>query len=268
MFSSYPFIFDQFSVQKNILNPAFANDNKALIQSGYNGFNQLSSKLSSFYLNSQLNLKGDSTYYKHTLGFFISADQEGECLSRQKVHGQYAYTARLSYNTYLSTGVSLGLVHNALKANDVVGSASTTRPDLDVGIRISHRRFSGGLSMNQIPASTVRFFNGTYQLKRYGQLLLCYRFNKNRIEGNVDGYARTGPDLWNKIGIGGSLVYNRLFYLGLYYKLKNGLVPQLGLKNIKTGNSFLGILFSYKYPLGSDLSKMANIEVMAELTFR
>lgn len=271
VFSNYPFLFDQFSVHRNALNPAAYLSEKAIAQTGYNGFNQLSNKLSSFYLNIRINMKGDSALYHHGIGCFITADQEGEFLSRQKWHLQYAYAMRLAERTYLHTGTSLGMVHNALKANEVVGSEGISRFDMDLGVWLRHKNLALGISGNQLPNTSIRFFNGTYTLKRYLQLYSSFRYNLGRrTTGSSEFLYRTGNEQWNKISGGTSILYNNLIYIGLFYKLKNGLSPQIGVHNIPlTGKSLLGFRFSYKVPVGVDLlSNTANLELMAEIKLR
>ena len=206
-----------------------------------------------------------STFYRlnsrnknfHTIGATFNNDREGSNIARNRIYVSYARHQKVSEHWILSSGFSGGLYNFSVKANPVIGGASASSLDLNLGLFLYSNLTSVSLSINQLNKGRVQPFNQLIELIPQYNLIVKQKIKVNdnlSIEPSCFyRYANLDfNELNTRLGLGViALLVNRIS-VGGSYETKEGGYAFLGLHNIelnsKLNHQKIDVDFSYFIP--------------------
>lgn len=121
---------------------------------------------------------------KHSLGAFVSSENESDFLRKARYYAKYAFKVRISTGTFLTAGIMAGVASYQFISTTNANGADNNW-DAGAGLTLQ----SGGLVMSasafQIPQSVLHPLVGDVMLRRYYTLSGRYKFRLGENFNNI-----------------------------------------------------------------------------------
>lgn len=193
----------------------------------------------------------------HSIGASFNNDREGTSIARNRAYISYARHQRVSKLWMLSSGFSGGVYTFSVKSNPVIGGASSSVLDLNLGVFLYSNLTSVSFSINQLNRGKVKPFNQIIELIPQYNLIIEQKIKVNQNLSIQPScfykYANLGfKELNTRLGIGLTALLINKINVGTSYEAQEGVYAFLGLHNIELNSKFseqkIDIDFSYFLP--------------------
>lgn len=247
----FPLIFDQSTSFQNLIDPSCFEINEELsLQVGYNGFNQLSNNIRSYYATSGY-VFGDSTGIQSRIGINFFNDAEGKFINRSKGYFTYGISIPLREKVFLQSGVAAGFHTFQIKSNTAYAGVSAAAPDMNISSRVLINNFYFGFSLAQLLNNELILLTDATRLKRHAYLHIGYKIELSEQSELTTDFLYQTPSFFGQTLV--STLELKLFKKYLIftnYRNRFGLVGGLGLHQFEFDNHSLDFSVSYRIPLG------------------
>jgi type IX secretion system PorP/SprF family membrane protein len=238
--------FSQYMMNYYLLNPAVAgSDNDIDLKASFrNQWLGIQGAPVNYYLSgsSTIGRVADAGRPRHAIGGIITGQQLG-AFKRNGAYVSYAYHYSLSENTYISAGLSFGVLAYQLNNNldfgdNTLDNAAQNmnnriRPDANAGLFLYNKRFFAGLSSMQLLRNRLEFGSLSSEsgyLNRHYYLFGGYHINLNENMVLVPSVLiKTVVPTSLQFDINAKLKYQNKYWLGVSYRNKDAIIAMLGL---------------------------------------
>jgi hypothetical protein len=246
--------------------PVFINPAASVPQDGFEvrlnsrlqtgPFNNVNSAL--FY--SMFGLKTDDDGPVHQLGVMFQNENEGKFLNRTRFYGLYVQRTRLSPSLFINTGIAMGAMSYAVRSSTMNAGGGATALDGKLGLYLSAKKWSSGLSMNQVFNNKVNLFSAPLSLRRFFSLYGHYRHAFSRQDLTVYYYADvTRDELYAHVNL--LLGIDDQVQAGLGYSIEQGVSIYGGLRQVELLRKWFKLGITYFVPMHQRLSNTSVIEL-------
>lgn|GEM_PF-947905 len=232
----------QFFNHYYLINPANESlENRLHLAAGNRSMVGVFSGIGSSYGNIRYTGYNRARTQANTVGLHISNMRRGEYIQLNKIHFRYALTIALSENTYISAGVSGGLINYRLAASQASAGGSALGPDLAAGIWLLSDKLQAGISMMQLLNTGLQPLNERLELRRYINIVSSYKLAISPASDlKIHGWFRY--ELYNNRS--GFMIcplysWKEIIELGPGYDIERGMYVYAGLGKISLGQGAL-----------------------------
>ena len=241
----YPISFLQFQHSNAFYNPAVTATNSKfelnLLNTNYTG---LLKNVGLYYLDVSFKKKVEQKM--QVFGLIVHSEYETELLKRSRALIRYAWKTPLNDEISFSGGASFGLYNYLVKGTTSSAGGSVLTIDGNAGMWLEGYHFKTGISINQIPNSSVSPINRAIVLKRYVTAIAEY--NLSLSADNMLLFAlKVNNNRQNQSNLQGTVAATILnnYSIGFIYLYQQGAGFTLGLKNFNLTNTTGDVGFSY-----------------------
>ncbi len=176
----------------------------------------------------------------HALGLLFNNDREGSVIRRNRTYLAYARHQKLSKNWKLSAGISAGMYSFSIKSNPVMGGASSSTLDLNLGAYLYSNQTKIGFSINQLNEGEVQPIIQKIKLKKVYNLTaehkLSVKENLLFIPSAFFRYSNLShKELNSRYGASLNVLFSKLINIGYSLESKEGAYFFIGVHNITIG---------------------------------
>lgn len=187
---------------------------------------------------------------RHFYGLMLYSEHETEVLHRTRAYFRYAWNTEVTSGIKLSAGVHAGFFNYSVRATSSSTGSADLVPDASVGVWLTGKKFSAGLSAQQILQNVITPVHRAFELNRYFIFITDYRLylseNMNWLLG-VKVYQ--GDASYQGITGACGLELMKNFRMEASYLLKKGLGFSIGIIRFPILSRKGDLHFSYLYPV-------------------
>jgi type IX secretion system PorP/SprF family membrane protein len=259
-----PVQFQQFFNTYSIINPAAnASVDQFELQSGRQQHSGPWKHISATFASANVRFNERPSGKFQVAGIGFVADNEGQYLKRSRAFFSYGWHTSLSKKVSLGTGASGGIFSYRVASSNASVTGTATAVDASLGIWLYSSRYYFGISGNQIQNNSLTPLVETTQLVRHVNTMGGYTMAVNKsISMTPQFLVRYTKGFPPDIDVAAVAVLNDIVTAGVNYRYHRGVIPMVGLQDIKMGNGFARFMFSYAVPVG----KIADIIKTYELS--
>lgn len=247
----YPDVPTTIFFNKTLLGPAFVPESGKYSVAGIYKFQPGDPNLALYDLNAAT-IWGEETSNRQLIRLILSNEKEGPYISNPRAGLNYAYQLRLSEDSRLSAGLSLGFVSRVFNAPTSTGKGNLFLPDANMGLEFHYRKLETGIGIMQMLNAKATPFQSPQQARRYYQVYAAYSHELSAFL-SLKEYAlfRILPDVTRQLFGGLNLIYQNLYELGMVYYQRRGVAFQL-VVDLEQMNFPLSISMAYNSPFLSE----------------
>jgi type IX secretion system PorP/SprF family membrane protein len=247
----YPVHFPLFFMAYPLINPASSGSQDSFMdfRSGNLGNAGPFKEIRTLYANGSVLIR-KKNQYKHVAGLTFYNDKEGDPIQRTRFYGNYALHISLTSRTYLSSGVSFGLVNYSFQGSSSYSTGSDSNYDGSAGIWLYSDNYHAGISLNQIFNRKLIPINEVFILAPY---LSITGSRKIKIDKTLSLNPHFLLNCFNKnycqVDLAMLVILGNHFSIGGSYRSGRGMSWIAGISDIPLMKNKIEIYFSYFSPI-------------------